>query len=156
MFLKNWRSSVGVAAGLGVDEGVGVGACALALCVGDKKMPQEIMPKRQIVILLLLIFPPSVFGLISRQELSGVLVHAGLRLTKLYTVGVTTSESSSAIVNPPMTPMARGCKSSAPAPNAKASGNMPSIAANEVINTGRKRRRPDRSRARRKVSPALR
>src|SRR5947209_20632688 len=49
---------------------------------------------------------------------------------------MTTSESKSATARPPMTAMASGCKSSAPAPMAKASGNIPKIAASEVINTG--------------------
>src|SRR6185369_10034867 len=69
------------------------------------------------------------------------------RLNIAYTVGVTTSENRSAIVSPPITPIASGCSNSEPAPKANARGNIPSIAASEVISTGRKRRRPDRSNA---------
>ena len=46
------------------------------------------------------------------------------------------SDSTSATVNPPMTAIAKGCKSSAPAPRAKARGSIPSMAASEVIKTG--------------------
>jgi hypothetical protein len=51
-------------------------------------------------------------------------------------VGVTIRESNNATVKPPITAMARGCKSSEPEPSARAKGSIPNIAASEVISTG--------------------
>ena len=55
-----------------------------------------------------------------------------------------------------MTQIAIGCSSSEPDPSANASGSMPSIAASDVISTGRKRRLPDRIRASCRESPEAR